>query len=188
MVDSINPNAYSNETKTAWINECEGLVQTKALLLPPEELRQYRYSARWTGIGVTFPNDHTMLLPSDHGFKAGDSVTILGLSLYDGNIKTTPVPVTAVEDRALIFAEDSFDDIGTTPETASATVFFDGSGTVLLAPPPYDKLYYPYVSAMVDFANGEYSRYANEMAMFNARFRELTAWTAGLYDAHRERG
>lgn len=27
-VDEIKPNAFSNEAKTKWLNECEGLVQT----------------------------------------------------------------------------------------------------------------------------------------------------------------
>ena len=32
QVDDIKPNAFSNDTKTAWLNECEGLVQTEVFL------------------------------------------------------------------------------------------------------------------------------------------------------------
>ena len=32
-VDEIKPNAFSNETKTKWINEVEGMVQTEVFLI-----------------------------------------------------------------------------------------------------------------------------------------------------------
>lgn len=43
MVDDIKPNAFSDETKTAWLNECEGMVQTEVLLLSPADIIVYRY-------------------------------------------------------------------------------------------------------------------------------------------------
>ena len=33
MADETKPNAFSNETKTAWLNEVEGMVQTEVFLL-----------------------------------------------------------------------------------------------------------------------------------------------------------
>ena len=47
--------------------------------------------------------------------------------------------------------------------------------TVLSVPFPYDKLYAPYIEARVDFANGEYDRYENSMAMFEQFFTEYMA-------------
>ena len=43
MVDDIKPNAFSNDTKTQWINECEGLVQTEVMLISPDECVRYDY-------------------------------------------------------------------------------------------------------------------------------------------------
>ena len=43
MVDSIKPNAFDDEAKTAWINECEGLVQTEVLLWASDEIITYTY-------------------------------------------------------------------------------------------------------------------------------------------------
>lgn len=53
--------------------------------------------------------------------------------------------------------------------------------TVLSAPFPYDKLYAPYIEAKVDFANGEYDRYENSMAMFEQFMTEYAAHYAQVY-------
>lgn len=51
----------------------------------------------------------------------------------------------------------------------------------LLASPPHDKIYWVYLAAMIDFANGEYGKYQNTMQMFNACFAEYTRWYADTY-------
>lgn len=59
----------------------------------------------------------------------------------------------------------------------------------LLVHPPHDKLYWTYVTAMIDFANGEYNRYQNTMQRFNADFSEFMRWFAENYrpaDTHGE--
>lgn len=44
IVDDIKPNAFTNETKTAWLNEVEGMVQTEVFLFAPVEVIQYDYA------------------------------------------------------------------------------------------------------------------------------------------------
>ena len=44
-VDEVKPNAFSSETKTAWLNEVEGMVQTQVFLWAPEEIIAYDYGA-----------------------------------------------------------------------------------------------------------------------------------------------
>lgn len=51
----------------------------------------------------------------------------------------------------------------------------------LLVLPPHSKIYWAYVCAMIDFANGEYDKYANSMQMFNAFFGEYMRWFAKVY-------
>lgn len=53
--------------------------------------------------------------------------------------------------------------------------------TVLLVRPPHDKIYRTYLAAMIDFANGEYDRYANTMAQFKTGFSEYAIWFADRY-------
>lgn len=43
-VDAIKPNAFDNDAKTMWINECEGMVQTEVFLLATEEIITYTYA------------------------------------------------------------------------------------------------------------------------------------------------
>lgn len=100
-VDGIEPNAYTNDQKTAWVNEVEGKVYTEVFLLTPYEFRPLTYA--------------------------------------------------------------------------------DDSGTTLAVMPPHDKLYPLYLQAMVLYANGEYDRYTNAMAMFNAAWGEFVRWFARTY-------
>lgn len=101
MVDDIKPNAFGNDTKTKWINEAEGMVQTEVFLLAPDEIVTYDYE------------------------------------------------------------RDKEKD--------------------LMVRPPHDKLYWSYLTAMIDFANGEYDRYQNTVQMFNSHFGEFMRWFATCY-------
>lgn len=108
-VDDIKPNAFSNETKTQWLNEVEGMVQTEVFLWASEQIITYDYATN--------------------------------------------------------------------------------ADTELLVQPPHDKLYWAYLTAMIDFANGEYSKYQNTMQMFNNSFGEFMRWFANNYrpaDTHEE--
>lgn len=100
-VDDIKPNAFTDATKTAWINECEGLVQTEVMLIAAEDVIQYDYDA--------------------------------------------------------------------------------DAQTELLVKPPHDKIYWAYLSALIDFANGEYNKYQNTMQLFNNYFGEYMRWYALRY-------
>lgn len=51
----------------------------------------------------------------------------------------------------------------------------------LLAKFPYDKIYWAYLCAMVDFCNGEYNRYNNSINLFNTWFGEYSKWFADRY-------
>ena len=42
--------------------------------------------------------------------------------------------------------------------------------TKLLVPKPYDELYRYWLEAQIDYANGEYTKYNNSMAMFNEAY------------------
>ena len=109
MVDDMKPNAFSNDTKTQWVNEVESMVQTEVLLFASEQIITYTY------------------------------------------------------------AQDSTEE--------------------LLVQPPHDKLYWSYLVAMIDFANGEYNKYQNTMQVFNAHFGEFMRWFARNYrpaDTHEE--
>lgn len=48
--------------------------------------------------------------------------------------------------------------------------------TVLLAPAPYEGLYEAYLSAQIDFHNGEFTRYQNSAQLYNAVVSAFAAW------------
>ncbi len=102
FVDGIEPNAYTDGQKTAWVGECEGMVHTEVLLRPV-----------------------TAFVPLDYETDKNDTLTAL---------------------------------------------------------PPHDRIYRDYLQARIHFANGEYDRYQNAMAVFNSEWGEFVRWFARTYD------
>ena len=51
--------------------------------------------------------------------------------------------------------------------------------TELLIPAPYDEAYLFWMEAKIDYANGEYGKYNNAMAMFNNVFDAFAKYYAG---------
>ena len=47
---------------------------------------------------------------------------------------------------------------------------------------PHDNIYEAYMAAKVDYANGEYNKYANSSAMYNALYQDFLRWFANTYD------
>ncbi len=179
-VDEIKPNAFSDATKTVWLNEVEGMVQTEAFLWHDSECFQYRYAAQ-VSAAISFPDDHTMGF-SDltvlKYFRPGGKLTFTPGSPYAGNAKTN-IAIQGVGANGLLFAENSFSATGTTEVTTPLT--YDGSGVELLVEPPHSKLYAEYIMARIDYANGEYDKYDNTMQMFNAFWGEFMRWFARVY-------
>ena len=62
------------------------------------------------------------------------------------------------------------------------TPITQSDGRILALPAPYDRMYPRYLQAMIHYANGEYDRYANSMAMFNEVWAEANRWFGGDFD------
>lgn len=101
LADELCPNALSNDVKTAWINEVEGMVQTEVMLFASAEVITYDYER--------------------------------------------------------------------------------DKDAQLLVNPPHDKLYLPYLLAMLHFANADFDRYHNTITLFNSHYEEFMRWYALNY-------
>lgn len=55
-------------------------------------------------------------------------------------------------------------------------------GAHLLVDAPFDDMYVWYLSAMIDFANGETNKYQNTMQLYNSRYGEYVRWYARNYN------
>ena len=53
--------------------------------------------------------------------------------------------------------------------------------TAMLARHPHHDIYVEWLKACIDEANGEYGKYSNTMAIFNAKYRNYVAWFARYY-------
>ena len=179
-IDEIKPNAFSNATKTVWLNEVEGMVQTEIFLLSEREVFEYRYAAE-VSAPISFPDDHTMGfsdLTVMRNFRPGGKLTFSPGSPYAANAKTN-IAIQGVGTNGLLFPENSFSSTGTAEVTT--TLAYDGKDVELLVEPPHSKLYAEYVMARIDYANGEYDKYDNSMQMFNAFWGEFSRWFARVY-------
>ena len=182
FVDRVKPNAFSPAEKTVWLNEVEGMVQTDVMLFAQTSVLSYVYGAEWEGTGVYFPDDRTMVFPCPTDFHAGGELTVCGCADYAGNEITAKRVLECSENGSVLtFEKGAFRDIGEEGESGSVKAVFDGGPTELLVSAPYHKIYYTYVMAMIDFANGEYNRYQNAMALFNSFFDCFTRWYAQTY-------
>lgn len=181
MADRIKPSIFDNATKTAWINECEGYIQTEVFLLAVDDVAQYKYSDT-IAASVYFPDNKTMVFAESPKLYIGGQIKISGLSAYSANNSNTNRRILDVssDGKTLTFADNSFSATGTAAE--NGTVTYDGSETELMVSKPHDKLYYAYLCAMIDFAHGEYTKYETSMAMYNARLTEFIRWFASRYD------
>ena len=57
----------------------------------------------------------------------------------------------------------------------------------LLAQFPHDSIYESWLMSRIDYASGDYNRYANSSALFNAEYTDYLRWFCNTYDpAQRE--
>lgn len=62
------------------------------------------------------------------------------------------------------------------------TVTFEGytgdslTTTELLVPPPYDDIYLKWLEMQMDYTNGEYGKYNNSMAVYNAAYEAYSKY------------
>lgn len=73
--------------------------------------------------------------------------------------------------------------LGLAPDDLVVYRYPDDRDTKLLLDTAHVAVYRHYLAAMIDFANGEYDKYANTMAMFNAAFENFAKW---LISHHRK--
>ena len=179
FVDNVKPNVFTNEVKTEWINEVEGKIQTDVFLLNITEIKQYYYTKKLPLHGVTF-GDNVMHFVRDADILPGAYLTVKGLLTATENNSDTPRQVIRVEGGDVYFEDGTFT-AEDTPETGNADAVADDSGTALLVDAPHDKLYRPYLMAQIDFANADYDKYTNDMALFNAYYGEFVRWFARTY-------
>lgn len=176
FTDEIKPNAFSPSVKTMWVNEIEGKIQTDVFLMAIEDILQYRYEDLQIAASVYFPDDHTMVFSFPPKFTPGGKIKLSGLTEYPQNNSETEREILNVSADGLTFtfADRSFEDVGETAD--SCVIDYDGKDIELLVNPPHDKLYRSFLTAMIDYANGEYDKYQNTMQMFNNHYNEFVRW------------
>lgn len=184
IADEICPNTFSNDMKTMWVNECEGMMQTEVLLTDINKVRSYILSDL-SDRSVSFPDDHTILFAEPCGYAPGGEIKVAMLpSPYTGNNWTVgrgaaPILDVSADGLTVTFADGTFAATGEVFKTGRFS--YEGQNAELLVPFPHDKIYYEYLCASIELHMHEYSKYQNFMEEFNKRFGEFTRWYALNY-------
>ena len=179
-VDEVKPNNYSKEIKTHWLNELEGKIQNEIMLLAQPEYISYVYRSSTELSGLSFPNDHTLLLPRRIKAHVGGELELNGLTLYAANnLKGLEILSISSDGKHLSFAEGSFTATGSAGD--SGTLMFDGSATTPLVKFPFDRIYSSWLIMKVSEHLEESSQFANSAAQFRDDWNGFAAWYADTY-------
>lgn len=179
-VDEVKPNNYSKEIKTHWLNELEGKIQNEIMLLAQPEYISYVYRSSTELSGLSFPNDHTLLVPRRIKAHVGGELELNGLTLYAANnLKGLEILSISSDGKHLSFEEGSFTATGSAGD--SGTLMFDGSATIPLIKFPFDRIYASWLIMKVSEHLEESSQFANSAAQFRDDWNGFAAWYADTY-------
>lgn len=107
--------------------------------------------------------------PYDFGVLT-DLINTIEQTIQTELLNTFPFVVTTNEDTGEIIR---------TPGTLVSYDWAEDQETaLLLTGSPFEDVYGLYVTAMVNFNQGEWTKYANTQAMFNARYKDASAYYA----------
>jgi hypothetical protein len=179
--DNVKPNGFAPEDKVVWLNELENLIQADVLQIGADEHTDHVWSGTWSGTGITFPDDATMVIPGTLQARPGGTVDIEGLTTYAANNgEGIPVVAASVSDgvTTITAAAGTFSATGEEPEAGEAVLNYDGFTETMLAPAIWHKIYYTYLEARIASANGEFGEYANTLQIYNAFMGEYVRWYA----------
>ena len=96
-VDEIKPNAFSNTTKTMWVNELDGKIQTEVWLLGDHFTHLYES----VYIGTISFDGNSMTFSSAPNVRVNGLLTVDGSTYNDGTYK-----ILSVDGKALTFVEE----------------------------------------------------------------------------------
>lgn len=180
-VDGVKANAYTPQQKVVWLNELENGIQMDVLMR--QDVREHVWDGEWSGEGLAFPDDHTMLVPGWMEVGVGGLLIIEGLETYEANNGKAVVEAAdyGAMETVLSFPAGTFPVSGTEPEAGVASLRYDGGLEPMQAPEEWSKIYYTYLEARIAFANGEYTEYANILELYNQFMAEYTAWYSRNY-------
>ncbi len=134
-------------------------------------LPRYRYIEYVSKEGdITFGTNYIQTLSDDFTFEIVDTVEITGCVTNAENNKSAEI--IGGTSAMLVFADDTFV-AGNEPGVVTITRVLND---VLIAQPPYDKMYQEYLCAMIDFNNREYESYNNNMIMYNSTLKSFAQW------------
>lgn len=179
-VDRMKPNPYTTADKIVWLNEFERKLQTEVYLMHPDDVTYYGLDAERKMVGISFPDEHTMILPERITATRFANFTVSGLQTYAANNGKYMIGKVYNGKEVIIYG-GKFAVVGEEGDSGEATLTIDHSEIELLLEPAFEHLYYLYLMAQMDFSNQEYDRYDNSSERFNTEYSAYKKWYTTHY-------
>ena len=179
-VDRMKPNAFTKADKIGWINELEAKIQTEVYLMHPDDVNYYGVDTERKMVGVSFPDEHTMILPERISATRFANFSIDGLVTYSANNGRYMIGKVYNGKEVIIYG-GKFAVTGEAGDSGEATITIDHSEIELMLEPAFEHLYNLYLMAQIDFANAEYDRYDNSSERFNKEYSAYRKWYTTHY-------
>ena len=175
-VDRVKPNAYTDEEKVLWLNELEYAIQAD-IEGRTDDFRKHAVMTEWSGsVVLRITDDGYPVLPVVLDISPGGLfwLSVDGVEYADG----APITGVVIENGTTTIIFNG----GLVGTFVGAVVFrYDGCAEEMFAPVQYHKIYYTYLQARIESANGEWVEYDNTMQLFNGFLGEYQRWYARNY-------
>lgn len=169
LVDILRPgNAYTSAIKLQWLNEVDGSIWYDAYKYISSSVisRLLNIPAYPLPIGVDFNLITNVYVDGDEIFKIDSTFdkTVGYFRGSDGELSIYPVPTASDVTPGITISY-------VTPFLKHAL-----ETESVYAESPYERMYYEYLIAKMDFYSKDFPSFNNGMTTFNNTLKEYTAW------------
>jgi len=167
-INELKPNIYTPSTKLDWINHVEGAAWNEVFkYLAPVDISRVSGQASYDlPARVTFDRIAKVFVDGEEMYPIDYSMFETTGYYRDSNNRLAIYPIPDSNDTT-----PGLRVVYRTPFTPHGSIDED-----VLIPSPYDKLYWQYISAMIDWFNNEYENYNNSIGLYNTSFQEFKDW------------
>ena len=164
-------------TLARWISDVDGYI-SKDILLISENLPDYMYSEGFTGdISVFSANTLSGSFP-----HVSRSCRMEGTITYDnGETQSLNAQILSADDSLVTFESEIFaTHLGASGKLRGSFIGYDAE--LLVSDAPYRRMYFLYLSAMIDFVNKQFNLYSNELTEYNSTVSDYRHYIVTRYN------
>ena len=150
-IDALKPNNYSQGDKIGWLSTLDGIIKKEIIDTHEGADKEKAITEYIKNNVVAYENSVIEYMKVNEVSREEAEKHI---EFHEIKYKEAKEHIEATRNDIMFNGYD-------------ATTALD---TVLLVPAPYDDVYIRWLEAQIDYANGEYGKYNNSMALYNTAY------------------